>query len=110
MKASYWRPVDLERLSMAKVVKRTFSATVQQAEYIDRKVGSGSYASGSEVVRAGLRAMADDDATIDRWLREEVVPAIAELEANPELARSADEVFEEILAELRERESERRRA
>lgn len=95
---------------MAKVVKRTFSLTEQQAEYIDRKVAAGGFASGSEVVRAGLRAMADDDATIDRWLREEVVPAIAELEANPGLARPADMVFEEILAELRERESGRRRA
>jgi antitoxin ParD1/3/4 len=95
---------------MAKVVKRTFSLTVQQAEYIDRKVAAGGFASGSEVVRAGLRSMEENDATIDRWLREEVVPAIAELEANPELARPADEVFERILAELHQDGPERKRA
>jgi antitoxin ParD1/3/4 len=94
---------------MAKVVKRTFSLTEEQAAFIDAKVEAGGYVSGSEVVRAGLRGMQEDDAVIERWLKEEVVPAIEELEANPALARPADEVFEEILAELRQKEVKARR-
>ena len=42
---------------MAKVSKRTISLPTEQAEYIDAKVDSGACASGSEVIRAGLRAL-----------------------------------------------------
>jgi antitoxin ParD1/3/4 len=95
---------------MAKVTKRTFSLTEEQSAFIDRQVESGGFASGSEVVRAGLRAMQEHDAAIERWLRDEVVPAIEELDAHPELARPADEVFEEILAELAQIGPGRKRA
>ena len=42
---------------MAKVVKRTFSLTEEQAEFIDGKVEAGQFASGS-----GARGLADDAA------------------------------------------------
>ncbi|MBL8554624.1 MAG: type II toxin-antitoxin system ParD family antitoxin, partial [Phenylobacterium sp.] len=54
--------------------KRTFSLAEEQAEYIDAKVASGDYASASEVVRDGLRALRERDAAVERWLREEVAP------------------------------------
>ena len=41
--------------------KRTFSLPAEQAEFIDSKVASGAYATGSEVVRAGLRALQERD-------------------------------------------------
>jgi antitoxin ParD1/3/4 len=85
---------------MSKVVKRTFSLTEEQAAFIDAKVESGGYVSGSEVVREGLRGLQEDEAAMERWIREEVVPAIEELEADPELARPAQEVFDEILKDL----------
>lgn len=85
---------------MAKVVKRTFSLTEEQAAFIDAKVGAGEYASGSEMVREGIRGMQEDELVLHEWLRREVLPAVEELEANPELARPADEVFAEILQEL----------
>ena len=53
--------------------KRTFSLPAEQAGYIDSLVATGSYASGSEVVRAGLRALQERDAAVEKWLREEVV-------------------------------------
>jgi len=57
---------------LAKVAKRTFSLPPEQAAYIDAKVEDGAYASGSEVVRAGLRALRERDAAVERWLSEEV--------------------------------------
>ncbi|MHB1102905.1 MAG: type II toxin-antitoxin system ParD family antitoxin [Devosia sp.] len=84
---------------MAKVQKRTFSLSEEQAGFIDRKVASGDYVSGSEVIREGLRAMQERDAAIEKWLREEVVPAIQQYEADPSSARPAEVFFEELLAE-----------
>lgn len=85
---------------MGKVKKRTFSLTEQQSDYIDSKVASGTYASGSEVMREGLRAMQARDAAIERWLVEQVVPAHVELKAHPERAMPAEQVFDELEAEL----------
>lgn len=86
---------------MPKVVKRTFSLTEEQAAFIDAKVEGGKFASGSEVVRAGIRSMQEDDEATERWVKEEVLPAIEEYERDPSTARPADEVFGEILEELR---------
>jgi antitoxin ParD1/3/4 len=60
---------------MPNVEKRTFSLPAEHTAFIDEKVASGAYASGSEVVRAGLRALSERDAAVERWLREEVAPA-----------------------------------
>ena len=87
---------------MAKVVKRTFSLTEEQAKFIDQKVEGGGYASGSEVVREGLRELQEGEAAIERWLREDVVPTLKKLDADPSRARPVDEVFDELIAELKE--------
>ena len=90
---------------MGRVSKRTFSLPPEQAAYIDGKVKSGAYASSSEVVRAGLRALQERDAAFERWLREEVVPAYDATEADPSGQISAKTVF----AEARARYSGRRK-
>lgn len=48
---------------------------IEMADMVRAKVERGDYASESEVIREGLRAMQEKDAAIERWLREEVVPA-----------------------------------
>lgn len=85
---------------MAKVVKRTFSLTEEQAAFIDAKVESGGYVSGSEVIREGLRGLQEDEAAIQRWIAEEVVPTLKRIDAGEEDLVDIDEAFEEILAEL----------
>ena len=83
---------------MAVSRKRTFSLPGDQADYIDELVASGAYATGSEVICAGLKALQERDADIERWLREEVVPVAAATEADPGRAIPADQVFDEIRA------------
>ena len=83
---------------MAAAEKRTFSLPTEQAEYIDKLVASGTYATSSEVIRAGLRALQERDAAMDRWLREEVVPVATAMQADPGRAIAADQVFDDIRA------------
>jgi len=81
---------------MAAAEKRTFSLPSEQARYIDSLVTSGTYATSSEVIRAGLRALQERDAAVERWLREEVVPVATAMQAAPDRAIPADQVFAEI--------------
>ena len=83
---------------MPAAAKRTFSLPVEQADYIDRLVETGTFASGSEVVRAGLRALQDHDAAIENWLRTEVAQTYDAMEANPERGIPAKQVFDELRA------------
>lgn len=83
---------------MAHAEKRTFSLPAEHVAFIHEQVASGSYASASEVVRAGLRALQERDAAVDRWLREQVAPVYDAMQADPERARSMQDVFGEIRA------------
>jgi antitoxin ParD1/3/4 len=83
---------------MTKVSKRTFSLPAEQAAYIDAKVDTGAYATSSEVIRAGLRALQERDAAVERWLQDEVAPVYDAMKANPERKLSAKAVFSEARA------------
>lgn len=88
---------------MANVAKRTFSLPTEQASYIDAKVAEGIYASASEVVRAGLRALRERDEAIERWLREDVAPAYDAMAADSSRGIPAREAFDAVRARHRER-------
>jgi antitoxin ParD1/3/4 len=77
---------------MPAVEKRTISLPPAQARYIDTLVETGTYASASEVVRAGLRALQERDAALERWLKEDVVPVYDAMLADPGRALTADQV------------------
>ena len=81
---------------MARVTKRTFSLPENQSAFIDAKVAAGGYASSSEVVREGLRALQERDAAMERWLTEEVGPTYDRWKAGLEKMHPADEVFDEL--------------
>ena len=78
--------------------KRTFSLPPEQTEYIDELVGSGAYASGSEVVRAGLRALKERDAAVERWLREDVAEVYDAIRAGKSTTVPAETVFAAVRA------------
>jgi antitoxin ParD1/3/4 len=76
----------------------------EMADWVKDKAVSGAYASESEVIRDGLRALREREDAIERWLREEVVPAAIEHEADPSTAIPIDEAFDRVIAHLRAKE------
>jgi len=62
------------------------------AEALKERVTSGAYASESEVVRDGLRALFAREEAVETWLRTEVVASYDELRADPSRAISAAEM------------------
>lgn len=73
---------------------RQMSVTLphEMANMVRAKVTSGEYASESEVIRDGLRALAARDRAVESWLRDQVVPAYDRLHADPESVLTIDAV------------------
>ena len=94
---------------MSSPLKRTFSLPSEQVGFSDSLVASGACPSGSEVVRAGLEALQDRDATIEQWLRDEVAPAYDAMQADPSSAIPMEDVFAALRAHHAEQMAEKPR-
>jgi antitoxin ParD1/3/4 len=81
---------------MADHETRTIKLPTEQAGYIDALVANGSYTSASEVVRAGLRALQERDASLECWLRDDVAPVHDAMQADPARGIRTDEVFNAV--------------
>jgi antitoxin ParD1/3/4 len=77
------------------------------AQMVKDKVASGAYASESEVIRDGLRALQARDAAVERWLHESVVPVFDRVARGDEKLVDADEVFSGLEARYRARKSKK---
>ncbi len=73
----------------------------EMAEMVRSKVDSGAYASESEVIRDGLRALEMHDRALEEWLRTEVAASYDEVKADPSTARSPEQVRESLAAAYR---------
>jgi len=89
---------------------RQMSVTLpnRMADMVRRKVESGEYASESEVIRDGLRALMARDEAVERWLREEVVPELDAVRADPSLEIPLEDV--EAMLDEETKRLKRRRA
>jgi len=74
---------------------------VEMADMIRTKVSSGEYASESEVIRDGLRALAARDKAVESWLRRDVAPAYDAMKANPRRGLSVKSVRANLAAEAK---------
>ncbi len=75
-----------------------FSITLplEMAEVVDSKIKSGAYATVSEVVRDGMRALMERDAAVERWLREDVVAGHNEYLADPSKGVASHRLLDRI--------------
>lgn len=67
-----------------------FSVTLpnEMAQMVKSKVSSGEYASDSEVIRDGLRALQARDKAVENWLRTEVAASYDEMKADASKVRT----------------------
>jgi putative addiction module CopG family antidote len=71
----------------------------EMADVIKAKVATGEYATESEVIRDGLRALMARDRAVEHWLLGQVVPAYDALKADPSRAVSVEQVRARLAAE-----------
>ena len=78
-----------------------FSITLpnEMANVVKAKVQAGEYATESEVIRDGLRALMARDKAVENWLQAQVGTAYDALKADPSRAVSAAQVRARLAAE-----------
>jgi antitoxin ParD1/3/4 len=70
----------------------------EMAELVRKKVESGEYASESEVIRDGLRALEMHNKALEAWLRNDAIPALTAMKDEPTKARTVEQVRESLAA------------
>jgi antitoxin ParD1/3/4 len=73
------------------------------AAMVKAKVAAGEYASESEVIRDGLRALLARDLALESWLRGEVAKSYDEFEIDPKSGIPADEIMARLRASYHQR-------
>ena len=71
----------------------------EMADLIRAKVAKGEYATESEVIRDGLRALLARDRAVESWLHNQVGPAFDALKADPSRGVTANQVRARLAAE-----------
>jgi len=78
----------------------------EMAKEVAARVASGEYASESEVIRDGLRALQARDKAVEQWLTGDVGDIYDAMKADPARGRSASDI-KSSLARARKRISKR---
>ena len=90
---------------MRSTQQMSITLPIEMAALVKAKVAAGEYASESEVIRDGLRVLLARDRAMDDWLRDQVVPAAAALQAEPARAFSAAQVREHMAAKRQRKDT-----
>ena len=72
----------------------------EMADAVKAKVQAGEYATESEVIRDGLRALLARDRAVENWLHDQVGPAYDALKADPSRAVTAEQLRARIAEEF----------
>lgn len=83
---------------MATTQKLSITLPFEMAKAVKAKVQSGEYASDSEVIREGLRALMDRDRAVEAWLCKAIGPAYDAMKADPDRGISSDRVRQRLFS------------
>ncbi|SEH90030.1 putative addiction module antidote protein, CC2985 family [Mycolicibacterium rutilum] len=84
---------------MRRTRQLSITLPIEMADMLRERVRSGEYASESELIREGLRALFARDQAVEAWLRDEVAAAYDAVAADPSRAVSAQSVRARLEAE-----------
>lgn len=87
---------------MRKTQSLSITLPHDMAKTVKDKVASGAYATESEVIREGLRALNERDAALENWLRTEGVARYDAFKRDPQGAPA-----EKVFARLRQHHAKR---
>jgi putative addiction module CopG family antidote len=90
---------------MRKTQSLSITLPREMAQMVKDKVASGAYATESEVIREGLRALQAQDGAVEKWLRTEGVARYDAYHASPRGRPAAD-----VFARLRRHHAARTKA
>jgi len=96
------RQVQLSENPMRSTQQFSITLPHDMAETVRAKVASGQYATESEVIRDGLRALLARDQAVESWLRQDVAAAYDAMKADPDRGTSAAELRVWLAAAHRE--------
>lgn len=78
---------------MRKTQSLSITLPHEMAEDVRNRVAAGQYATESEVIREGLRALKAQDNALEHWLKTEGVARYEAFRSNPAAVEPAGEVF-----------------
>ena len=84
----------------------TITLPEEMARAVKARVASGAYASDSEVIREGLRALGVQERVVERWLATEGVARFDAHLASPEETLDADEASARLRAHIAKRSTQ----
>ncbi|ENN86445.1 hypothetical protein RHSP_09744 [Rhizobium freirei PRF 81] len=79
----------------------SFALNDHYERFIRKQLESGRYNNASEVVRAGLRLLEDQEEARERWLNHEIPSRYADLKRYPSASVTLDDAFARLEAEHR---------
>ncbi|MBB5551177.1 type II toxin-antitoxin system ParD family antitoxin [Rhizobium sp. MC63] len=92
---------------MRSTQQMSITLPVEMAKLVKQRVSNGEYASESEVIREGLRALQERENAVEHWLRTEVAATYDAYKADPTKAKPLDEVWRRLEASMDEIDREK---
>ncbi len=77
---------------MRSTQQMSITLPIEMAEAVKNRVAAGEYATESEVIRDGLRALLARERAVENWLHAQVLPAYDALKADPSRGLTADQI------------------
>ena len=79
-------------MAMRSTQQMSITLPLEMAAAVKNRVAAGEYATESEVIRDGLRALMARERAVENWLHAQVLPAYDALKADPSRGLTADQV------------------
>ncbi|MBY3343626.1 type II toxin-antitoxin system ParD family antitoxin [Rhizobium laguerreae] len=87
---------------MRSTQQMSITLPVEMAKRVKQRVSNGDYASESEVIREGLRALQERENAVEHWLQTEVAATYDAYKADPTKAKPLDGVWKRLEARMEE--------